>query len=289
MMKQKTDIIITFIILSTWGLLIVFGILTLLKPDWLLRLSDPGKNVEAISMKNMGDVFLKAKKYNKAIAEYKAALKIIPDLKGAIANLAIAYQKSGDYNKAIISFNHLLTLNPEYPGVIYYNLGEIHKNTGQLNKAISSFLKAAKTAPFPQKSYQNAGYLYMNAKDWANAITNFSLAIDNKQNIENMYQGMLITNQKAYADSSESYHDIAHLLENKNYINQLALFDNTIINEQLSNDISLAKTYNNMGYCLAMQKNYEKAKGYLTKAVKINPSYTEAINNLKIVNGYINK
>jgi len=288
-MKQKTDIVITFIILSIWGLLIVFGILTLLKPNWLSNLSDPGKNVEAISMKNIGDVFLKAKKYNKAIAQYKAALKITPKLNSAIANLAIAYQKTGNYNKAVISFNHLLTLNPEYPGVIYYNLGEIYKNTDQTNKAISNFLKAADTAPFPEKSYQNVGYLYMNNKDWTNAITNFKLAIDNKQNIENMYRGMLITNKKASADSTTNYHDIVDLLKNKNYLNQLTLFDDAIINKQLSSDISLAKTYNNLGYCLAMQKNYEEAKGYLNKAIKINPSYTEAINNLKVVNGFISK
>jgi len=288
-MKQKTDIIITYIILFIWGLLIVFGILTLLKPNWLLVLSDPGKNVEAISIKNAGDIYLKSKKYNRAITQYKAALKITPNLNSAIANLAIAYQKIGNYSKAAISFNHLLTLNPEYPGVIYYNLGEIYENTNQPKKAITSFLLAANTIPFPEKSYQKAGYIYMNQKKWANAIINFKLAIDNQQNIENTYRGMLITNKKAHADSTEIHKNIISLLDNNNYFNQINLFDDAIINKQLSSDIELAKAYNNIGYCFAKQENYEEAQHYLNKAIKIKSNYTEAINNLKVVSGFINK
>ena len=125
---MKTNGIITYSILSVWGLLIILGILTLLNPDWLSELSNPGKNIEAISIKNAGDNYLKSNNYPQAIAQYTAALKIVPDLKSAIANLAVAYQKTGNYNKAIISFNHLLTLSPEYPGVVYYNLGEIYEN-----------------------------------------------------------------------------------------------------------------------------------------------------------------
>jgi tetratricopeptide (TPR) repeat protein len=103
-----------------------------------------------------------------------------------------------------------------------------------------------------------------------------------------MYRGMLITNKKAYADSTETYKNIVNLLDNNNYLNQLSMFDDTIINKQLNSDMELAKTYNNIGYCLAMQENYEEAQHYLNKAIKISPSYTEAINNLKVVSRFIN-
>jgi len=288
-MKQKTNKIISYLILSVWGLLIVFGIITVLSPSWLSNLSDAGKNVEAISLKNHGDIFLKSEKYNLAIAQYTAALKIVPELKSAIANLAVAYQKIGSTNKAAIAFNHLLTLNPEYPGVIYYNLGEIYEKTGQVEKSITYFLKAANTSAFPEKSYQKAGQIYMNQKNWGKAIDNYKLAINNKKNIANTYKGMLITNQKAYADTSYTFIEIAKIIDTKSYVNNLTLYDEKIFIKQLNNDISLAKTYNNIGYCMAMQENYKEAVGYLNKAVKISPSYTEAINNLKVVNGFINK
>ncbi|MFK5856700.1 MAG: tetratricopeptide repeat protein [Bacteroidota bacterium] len=288
-MEQRTNKIISYSILSIWGLIIVFGIITVLSPDWLSNLSNPGKNVEAISMKNHGDNFLKSKKYNLAITQYTKALKIVPELKSAIANMAIAYQKTGDFNKAIITFKHLLTLNPEYPGVIYYNLGEIYEKIGDHEKSINFFLKASSTAAFPEKSYQKVGHNYMNQKKWDKAIDNFKLAIDNRKDIKNTYRGMLLTNQKAYADTSEMFIELGKIISAKNYLNHLWQYDDKIFNKQLSNDISLAKTYNNTGYCMALQENYNEAQYYLEIAIKINPSYTEAINNLIVVNGFINK
>lgn len=285
---MKTNGIITYLILSVWGLLLVLGILTILNPDWLSELSDPGKNIEAISMKNAGDNYLKSNNYSLAITQYIAALKIVPDLKSAIANLAVAYQKTGNYSKSIITFNHLLTLNPEYPEVIYYNLGEIHEKKGQPEKALVSYLAAAKTAAFPEKSYQKAGHILMEQKNWTKAIHNFKLAIDNRQNIENSYEGMLLKYQKAYTDTSLAYIEIIELLETKTYLNNLSKYDEEIFNKHLSNDIPLAKTYNNTGYCLAMLKKYNEASHYLQIAIEINPAYTEAINNLRVVNSFMN-
>lgn len=288
-MELRINKIITYLILSIWGVLVVFGVLTVLSPEWLEKLADPGKNIEAISLKNAGDIYLKSNKYPLAIAQYKAALKIVPDLKSAIANLAIAYQKTGNYIKAVISFNHLLTLNPEYPGVIYYNLGDIYEKTSQPEKALKRYLLAAGSAAFPEKSYQKSGKLYMGQKDWRNAILNFKLAIDNRQNIENAYKGMLLKNQKAHSDTSNTYIEITKLLDSKSYVNELSNYDEEIFNRQLSGDIDLAKTYNNIGYCLAMQEKYEEASIYLNIAIKIFPTYTEAINNLKVVENFISK
>lgn len=285
---MKTNGIITYLIFSIWGLLLVMGVLTILSPDWLSDLSDPGKNIEAISMKNAGDTFLKLNKYPQAIAEYTAALIIVPDLKSAIANLAVAYQKTGNFNNAIISFNHLLTLSPEYPGVIYYNLGEIYEKTGQPEKAISSYLAAADTSAFPEKSYQKAGHLLMGQKKWTEAIHHFKKAIDNRKDLKNSYKGMLLKYQKAYPDTSMAYIEITELLETKTYLNNLSKYDEEIFNNNLSNDIPLAKTYNNTGYCLAMLEKYNEASHYLKIAIEINPSYAEAINNLKVVNSFMN-
>lgn len=285
---MKTNRIITYSILSVWGILIIFGILTILNPDWLSELSDPGRNIEAISMKNAGDNYLKSNNYPQAIAQYTAALKIVPELKSAIANLAVAYQKTGNYSKAIMSFNYLLTLNPEFPEIIYYNLGDIYEKTGQPEKALANYLAASETAAFPEKSYQKAGHIFMEQKNWKSAIHNFKLAINNRQNIENSYTGMLLNYQKTYPDTSQAYIEITELLETKSYLNNLSKYDEQIFNKNLSNDIPLAKTYNNTGYCLAMLEKYKEASSYLNIAIKINPSYTEAINNLKVVNSFMN-
>ncbi len=288
-MDNKTNIFITYSILSIWGLLFVFGIITLIGPKWLSDLSDPGKNIEAISLKNHGDNFLKLKKYNLAIAQYAAALNIVPDLKSAIANLGIAYQKTGNLNKAVNTFNKLLTLNPEYPGIIYYNLGEIYEKAGKPKKSLAYFLKAASNSVSPERSYQKAGQIYMEQKDWENAIINFKLSIANKKDMKNAYLIMLLVNQESYTDTSRNYKEIADIIETKSYLQDLSKFDNNIFIKQLNSDNDLAKTYNNTGYCLALLENYTESKEYLKKAIKINPVYNEAVNNLKVVNSFLNE
>ena len=283
-MESRTNKIITFSILSIWGILICMGILTLISPAWLEEISNPGKNVEAISIKDAGNRFLKNHQYEQAIIQYTSALKIVPDMKSAIANLAVAYQKTGRYKNAIISLNYLLKKDPEYPNVIYYNLAEIYEKTKQPKKAINNYLLASETAPFPTTSYQKAGKLTMDQKEWNKAIECFNDAINNRLTIENAYKGMLLRDKELYNDSSEIYIKITKLIETESYTDSLFIYDRSIFDEVLMHNISLAKTYNNIGFCLAMQKEYNTAISNFNKALEIYPGLTDAQNNIKAVN-----
>lgn len=270
-----------------WGILFLMGVFTLWSPGWLVKLSDPGKNVEAISIKDAGDNYLKSDKFPEAIQQYKRALKIVPDLKSAIANLAVAYQKTGDYKKAIIAYNHLVTMDPEYPGVIYFNLGDIYEKTGNVDKSLNNYLLAIEELAFPEKAYQKAGKIFMNRSNWEKAVNYFSNAIENRRDIINSYRGMLLTYQKSYDDTSSVYLHIEKELNTNSYKDNLSDYDEVIFNQQLGNDIDLSKTYNNMGFCLAHLKKYDEAKGYLEIALKINPGNKEARNNLTYVMGFL--
>lgn len=280
---------ITYFIVSVWVVILIFGALTLIGPRWLKELSNPGKNTEALTIKNDGDLFLKSNKFNEAVQQYTHALKIAPDLEGAIANLAIAYQKMGNYDKAILSFNQLLKQDIKHPNIIYYNLGDIYEKTGQPNKARESYLLAADHSGFPEKSLQKVGQIYMEQKDWEKAINYFRMAIDNRKTIENTYKGMLITYQKTCADTSSAFMELDGKIKNKSYMSDLALYDEKIFDEQLDHEVQLAKAYNNVGYCLTMQEKYKEAREYLEIAIKIYPSFTIAINNLKKVDNFLDE
>jgi len=282
-MESSTNKIITFSVLSIWGILICMGILTLISPAWLEEISDPGKNVEATIIKDLGDGFLKNQQYERAIMQYNFALKIVPDMKSAIANLAVAYQKSGKYGKAITAFNYLLKKNPEFPNVIYYNLAVIYEKMKQPEKAINNYLLASKTAPFPITSYQKAGKLLMDQKQYNKAIECFNNAINNRLTIKNAYKGMLLRDEQLYDDSTENHIIITKLIDTQSYTDSLFIYDRSIFDEMLMHNISLAKTYNNIGYCLAMQKEYNKAISNFNKALEIYPGLTDARNNKKAV------
>jgi tetratricopeptide (TPR) repeat protein len=51
----------------------------------------------------------------------------------------------------------------------------------------------------------------------------------------------------------------------------------------LNNDINLARTYNNLGFCQANIKEYDQAIQNFNVALKISPSLSDARNNIKAV------
>ena len=283
-MESSTNKIITFSILFIWGMLFCMGIITLINPVWLNKLSDPGKNVEATTLKNIGNDFLQNQQYKQAITQYTSALKIVPDMKSAIANLAIAYQKTGKYNKAIIALKYLLKNDPEYPNIIYFNLAEIYEKTSQQEKAIEYFLLASKTASFPITSFQKAGQILMEQKKYNKAIDCFKNALNNCLTIENAYKGMLLRDKENENDSIKIYNSFIKVIETKSYLDDLDKYDKSIFDEGIKNDVSLAKTYNNIGFCLAMKKDYKTAINNFNKALEISPGLIDAQNNIIAVN-----
>ncbi|MCD4772240.1 MAG: tetratricopeptide repeat protein, partial [Bacteroidales bacterium] len=282
-MESITNKIITFSILSIWAILICMGIFTLISPAWLEKISDPGKNVEATMLKDLGDGFLKNHQYQQAITQYTFVLKIIPDMKSAIANLAVAYQKTGKYKNAIISLNYLLKKDPEYPNIIYYNLAEIYEKLEQPKKAIHNYLLASETAPFPAISYQKAGKLLMDQKKYNKAIEYFNDAINSSLTIENAYKGMLIRDKESYNDDPEIYNNFLKLIETESYTKNLKVYDESIFDEMLKHNVSFSKTYNNIGFCLAMKKEYKAAISNFNQALEIYPGLIDAQNNIKAV------
>lgn len=261
--------------LVIWVIIFTFGIITLISPPWLEELSNPGLNAEAITIKSAGDTYLKNNEPEKAIPLYKSALKILPDYQAAVANLAIAYQKTRNYQNAILSFKYLLNDNPTHPDVVYYNLGELEEKTGNTSEALHYFLLAADQAPYPQNALQKAGKITMDQKRWEKAILLFEKAIDNRMTIENAYLGMIKLEVQVQTDSTPFNHTIP--------VNYAEIYDPSSFEMMLNNDINLARTYNNLGFCQANIKEYDQAIQNFNVALKISPSLSDARNNIKAV------
>ena len=76
---SREDKFVGFIIFGFWGLLICFGIVSLINPGWLAIIFDPGRISESNDYKNMGDIAMKARKFSEAIPNYLMALKVNPE------------------------------------------------------------------------------------------------------------------------------------------------------------------------------------------------------------------
>jgi tetratricopeptide (TPR) repeat protein len=286
---MNTDKIISILLIFIWAVLLAMGVLTLIQPSWLTELSHEGKNVEAISYKEAGDNLLKEGKNKEAIIQYQKALKIVPDKKDAIANLAIAHQSMRNYNEAIKYYNELLELKPEYPSIIYYNVAEIFNQQNKADKALKYYKKSAKLSYDPEKAYQKAGSIFMDKKECDSAIFYFKLALKNISTLENSYISILLKNQQHFSDSLSKYQEIGKLIAEARDNYNFNKYDYQIYNTMLNNDFNLVKTYGNIGYCYAINEQYEESMVYLKKALQLDPGFKDAQNNLRVVEQMIPK
>jgi len=280
--KQSTvnseNKIIRYALISIWGILILFGFLSIIQPEWLVDISSPGKMSEALDYSKAGDIYLKKGNYRAAVDLYKRAINIQPDLVNAIGNLGISYTQLKRYDDAIRIFKHLLKTDKENTHTNYYNLAELYKRNGDAESAIECYVKSAETNPYPIYSYQYLGELYLKLQRWDLAVRSFELALANKLTLENSYYGMLKGVEKSSIDEPEILEAVKSFIKKPiKFVN----FDNKIFEAMLKKDREIAKTYNFLGYAHFMNNNFHDAKSNYEIALNIWPDFNEAKKNLK--------
>jgi Tfp pilus assembly protein PilF len=104
---------------------------------------DPGN---AAAHNNLGMLYRKEGRTDKAIEHYEAALGLEPDNAEFHTNLANAYDIEGRTDKAIEHYKEAIRLMPEY-ALAHYNLGIAYINKGQPDKAREELRRALEIEP----------------------------------------------------------------------------------------------------------------------------------------------
>jgi tetratricopeptide (TPR) repeat protein len=86
-----------------------------------------------LAYNNRGMVFLKAGKYDMAIADFDKAVALDPQYAKAYYNRGSAFDKIGRLDKAILDYKKTIALDPFYYEAYYY-LEQALKRTGQADK-----------------------------------------------------------------------------------------------------------------------------------------------------------
>ncbi len=279
--KNSEDKIIRFALLAIWGILILFGIISLFQPAWLIDISAAGRISEARDYQKAGNAFIQKSNFKAAAAQYIKAIKIQPDLSDAYGNLGICYTQLKRYDEAIKIFNHLLKTDNENMHTNYYNLADIYKRKGNVNLAIESYIKAAQSNPFPIYSYQYLGELYLKIEQWKLAIEAFKLALNNKLTMENSYYGMLKGVKKSSLEEPDILESVNSYLDSSIDPN---IYDIKTFDLALTKNREIAKTYNLLGYAYFKNNDLIKAKSNYETALSIWPKFSEAKRNLKKLN-----
>jgi protein O-mannosyl-transferase len=121
---------------------------------------------------NLGEAYDKLGKYDLAIAEFEAALRLNPNYFFALSNLGNVYGKKKEYIQTIIYTKQALKQNPGYaPG--HYNLAKALHMTGNPEKAMASYRSAVKYNPYFEEAFFNLGFLALEQKKFIEAVSNF--------------------------------------------------------------------------------------------------------------------
>ena len=92
---------------------------------------------------DLGIARQKAGDLKTAVAYYRQAIAMKPDLVDAHHNLGVALQEQGELEEAIASSQKALELNPSY-GEVYFNLGKIYQKQEKLKEAASAYRQGLK-------------------------------------------------------------------------------------------------------------------------------------------------
>jgi choline-sulfatase len=118
--------------------------------------------------------FMRGTKYlahgdlEKAVEDFKQALKLKPDYDLAVSNLAQAYRRMGNDDAALAGFERYLTLDPTDP-FVQYQMGEIWLDRGDLSRAEALFRRALDVDPSVAAAKNALGVIALQRGDPATA------------------------------------------------------------------------------------------------------------------------
>ena len=102
---------------------------------------------DARGYNNLGIVYLARRRSEDAIATYKRAISLAPDLVTAHYNLGHAYHKQGKMNLAIAAYQHALTLDATL-AIAHNNVAVCYIESGiDLDQALSHARTAVRLVP----------------------------------------------------------------------------------------------------------------------------------------------
>ncbi|MEG5001836.1 tetratricopeptide repeat protein, partial [Microcoleus sp. B4-D4] len=98
------------------------------------------------SYHNLGEALAKLGQFEEAIADFRRAIELKPDFSWSYHHLGDALAQQQQWEESAIAFRKAIELNPEHFGT-YVGLGNSLAKLGQLDEAIASYRRASELEP----------------------------------------------------------------------------------------------------------------------------------------------
>ena len=228
------------------------------------KYTDPQKTIEyltnsirlkpdAASYSNRGIAHDNLGQYQRAIEDYREAIRLKPDYAEAYNNRGAAYHNLGQKQRAIEDYNEAIRLKPDHADA-YYNRGITYRELGQYQLAIEDYNEAIRLKPDAVDAYYNRGIAYYNLGQKQRAIEDYNEAIRLKP-----------YTAEAYNNRGAAYDNLGQ--------KQRAIED---YNEAIRLKPDYVDAYYNRGLTYRELGQYKLAIEDYTETIRLKPDYAKA-------------
>jgi superkiller protein 3 len=131
---------------------------------------------DAWAYRNLGRALHDQGKLAEAIAQYREATRIKPDLSAIYVDLSSALRDQGKLQEAIVELGTAIRLRPD-DAEAHYNLGIALRDQGKLKEAIAAYHAAIRLEPDHHKSHEDLGGILNQQGKREEAFAEFRTAI----------------------------------------------------------------------------------------------------------------
>jgi tetratricopeptide (TPR) repeat protein len=222
-------------------------------------------------------------RYDQAIADYTAALRIDPQLTSAMVNRGWAYSLKQDYETARADFDAALKLDPEMRGA-YSGRGTCFREQGDYPTAIRDFTEAIRRDPEDADTYERRAKCYHELGRFDEALKDRNRAVELAADwqVYLLGRGQTLRLLKRFDESrrdfekaialdpskSENYYELGHVYYDQGKNEQAAMFF-TMAHER---DPSVTAYLNMRGMARSNMEQYADAAADYSEAVRLAPN-----------------
>jgi len=238
-----------------------------------------------------GESFAAEGDYNRAIAEFRAAVRLEPEIAGHHFRLASALQSAGKRKAALAEYAESLRLRPDYPES-HFKYAVLLTQVGQKDKAVEQYRAALEDNPGMTDARENLGALLasmgrytegvealrqvaVEKPDSANVRFNLGLALLHSGDPEaarKVWKNALAIDP----DHGPALTELGQLAVRRGDLNEAI----NLFRRALETDSTRAESYNNLGIALSMAGQLREAVRVFRDGLKKMPNHAGMYNKL---------
>jgi tetratricopeptide (TPR) repeat protein len=215
---------------------------------------------DAEAHSNLGNALRAVGRLDEAIASYRRALEIRPDLPKLNAIIGNTLSHLGRFADAVASYRRAIELEPRLAET-HSNLGNALLNSGHLREAEASCRRALELEPDFAGAHTNLGNALREQRDYAAAIASHRRALEIRP---------------AFA---EAHINLGNALRDRGELPDAE----SAYRRALGIEPRLAVGHNNLGSALRDLGRIDEAEAAFRQALALQPNYAQAHTNLAIV------